>query len=1381
MARRAVRNFVDVGLGARQSLPSVGFNPNSRARIADCSAGTFAQHPSCWNFADFRRRVWGLGVRRDSRTGEVRLYYSIWGSQGFGDPTWFTAGDDQRNSLWSVRIAPDGAFDLADVRREFLLPNFFSDPAQIISLGASHPVSAIAFPNLGEQTVMLVAERGGVRNLGLDATVPFARPHEARVLRYELDARGVWQPAGRYDVGYYDRKSDGQPYLRANAAGGVDFGFGYSTTGQVEQAQSDQFVWITGDRLCSPDAPCSDSPLGGPADTAEIHGLQGTPVIRHNEVAPGTALQPYPARGYAAPADTSRASFMIDIDATGASVVGKIARNAATKIGGVKVFAPAPAAPPQRIALPSRDAPAAPSMGDGPVPGPGAVPGVPPPQPQPSPQPQPQPSLPSPGGFGQWGGPGTTPPSPGGFGQWGGPGATYDLAIDKGPPHAGQAGAPGAGALHVCTAAQPCPFTVTITNTGNAKFDGPFRFTDTMPAGWSYAGASAGWSCAAAAGNTFSCTRNLSLEPGQSISVELKLNPMGGVPLQPVPAENCAEIDWSFTKKGGDKGKARACSPAILVPGAAPKIGEVDPLKFPDPDITVRKKGTATCQPGEQCDFVITIEGTDVTRPFTGPFNVTDIPPAGWTFAGGDKLGLWTCKSEGGACTYDVAKNPDLNSLWGDQPYGIGIGFNVPADQKDGTVKNCVIVTFPPPATGEISRSAKTACAFVEIGQAPKLTISKTFDKTVCSPGEECNFTITVKNEGKGPYTGLLTVWDFSASTTELKVDSVSAQGWNCHIQLPHDTSFFTCTKFSLAAGEMATFAAKARIVKDVQVGSIENCGAAILRGTNVGDLDYENRLGLAREALEHNGYKTSGGGPWTDTDKKALADYKKNNPIFTDAQGNIDTSGDITDQFLKTLLPRVADASGKQAIEACSTINIPPQLVIQKTGLSPTDYLTAAGKTCQIDHKCTFTIKVSGKSAAPYTKPIVIRDELPSGWKMTGYEPKGAGQWQCTGSNPVHCAHPAADLTQGKSLTLTIQMEPTTKFYQEQAAAGVRHPWIHNCSYIEVEGHQFGDNKDYESCYRVRVSLDFANFDFDPIGTGSCTPPNCTFYEFTATLRDAPYKGPLSIRIAPPRESIFPNARITKSGRSCTASGWLCTRDGAGFICRHSNCVLAEGEQVAARIDGRIAPELTEPPPVEMRKQTCAVLEWQVRVPEGIEQLGGKRTKQACATTRILAKPPVLPIPAVPGLVCTGGKVPIGNRCVCPANMIEMRGRCVACTAGMVPAGNRCVCPGNTIERRGVCVQPPRPAPAPVQPKPLQPQLLCLGGKVAVGNRCVCPANTIEMRGRCVPRQASPPPPRPATPYQTRPQFAPAPFTIACPAGSVWNARYQRCTPVLR
>ena len=47
-------------------------------------------------------------------------------------------------------------------------------------------------PAIGKQPVMLLAERGSVRNLGPAAENAFATPHEARVLRFELSDEGVW-------------------------------------------------------------------------------------------------------------------------------------------------------------------------------------------------------------------------------------------------------------------------------------------------------------------------------------------------------------------------------------------------------------------------------------------------------------------------------------------------------------------------------------------------------------------------------------------------------------------------------------------------------------------------------------------------------------------------------------------------------------------------------------------------------------------------------------------------------------------------------------------------------------------------------------------------------------------------------------------------------------------------------------------------------------------------------------------------------------------------------------------------------------------------------------------------------------------------------------
>ena len=158
-------------------------------------------------------------------------------------------------------------FDVSTAR-----PKAVSDE-DIARAGFSQPVSDISFATCGPRPVMLLAERGGIRNLGLSAENPFATPHEARALRYELDQSGAWRAVRRYDVGFYNRDNHGEPFINANCSGGIAFGFGYDNNSwSVDPSKRDQFVWITGDALCSPDGPCflaGQGSRGGSASGSE--------------------------------------------------------------------------------------------------------------------------------------------------------------------------------------------------------------------------------------------------------------------------------------------------------------------------------------------------------------------------------------------------------------------------------------------------------------------------------------------------------------------------------------------------------------------------------------------------------------------------------------------------------------------------------------------------------------------------------------------------------------------------------------------------------------------------------------------------------------------------------------------------------------------------------------------------------------------------------------------------------------------------------------------------------------------------------------------------------------------------------------------------------
>jgi hypothetical protein len=368
-------NFMDVASGQTKSLPPIVFDPASSAQLNNCPA-KFDTSPQCWNFAASGRRVWGLGVHHDPRNNESRLFYAVWSGPSFGQPSWNQAAeDDKRNSVWSVRLGPDGNFDPANVRREFVLPDFFVKPEDIARAGYSHPVSDITFAECGPRPIMLLAERGGIRNLGLGAQDAFAYPHEARALRYELDQKGAWRPVGRYDVGFYERKKEGSPLIRANCSGGAAFGPGYEQAGAADPKKPDQFVWITGDYLCSPEGPCNlpgpegeaaqqaAAPPPAPAaatppvqpaamevgagtqpDDSQVHGVQGTAEGAFAEVLPAAALAVPPPQGDATVAAGLNQSYLIDtdinVDESGGLIDEELARNDATKIGDIAVYQP---------------------------------------------------------------------------------------------------------------------------------------------------------------------------------------------------------------------------------------------------------------------------------------------------------------------------------------------------------------------------------------------------------------------------------------------------------------------------------------------------------------------------------------------------------------------------------------------------------------------------------------------------------------------------------------------------------------------------------------------------------------------------------------------------------------------------------------------------------------------------------------------------------------------------------------------------------------------------------------------------------------------------------------------------------------------------------
>jgi len=756
-------NFVDGQTGENGQLRALGFVRENAARTDYCPSGTFTRDPKCWNLADFRRRVWGLAVRRDKTSGEVRLFYASWGSQGFGHPDFKQAPDEEKqNAVWSVAIAGDGSFDPGNVRREFTLPGFFVRQDDIIRAGKSHPVTDLAFGNANDQRIMLLAERGGVMNRGLSARSAFANPHEARVLRYVLGDNGTWQPAGRYDVGFYDRKKHGPPFIRAGGSGGVSFGFGYTSNGAIDEDRVDDFVWMSGGLLCSAPGPCYDPQTDKFGDTSEVNGVQGTPAEGIEAVSPVDPLSPYPATGTPYPARGMSLSYIVDPAIAGQST-------GASGSGDIEVFSPIAITEtaPQDVAEGAEPPGWPPSPGDlapgGPVPGPIPPPGGPP--------------LPPPGG----------PPPPGAGGPPP-PGAgniivppplqvdIVDLGIEK--KHVGGACKPGG----------KCSFEITVTNVGQVDYKGTISFVDTLPAVCTFSsqfGGLAVWICGPKGSNKVTCkhTPGVSINPnvnrfgpGSQVSVRITADiPANAVgPL----AKNCGSIKENpkVPQNGGLKANDRACADITLP--APQKTGS---------DLAIKKDIVGmiqACKPDSVCKFEITVTNKG-PAPLTQPVVFEDAMPVGWKFVKQTGGGWQQCTVAGRIVRCEtnptLLVNPPVVVLKPNETIKLGLELRTPPAKADSAkVWNCVKV-FPNPQTGDKTPGNDKSCVLLDVpGDPPMLRVIKK-GPAKCYPGKPCHYQVTVANPGKLPYKGDVQLFERVSNIAGLNASDWAPKNvWTC-------------------------------------------------------------------------------------------------------------------------------------------------------------------------------------------------------------------------------------------------------------------------------------------------------------------------------------------------------------------------------------------------------------------------------------------------------------------------------------------------------------------------------------------------------------------------------------------------------------------------
>jgi uncharacterized repeat protein (TIGR01451 family) len=1185
--------FTDAATSTQNSLVKVAFDANTKARIKNCPGGDFAKTPECWNLADFRRRVWGLGVRRDATTGMVRLYYAVWSSQGLGNAAFAGAADqEKRNSLWSVATAEDGSFDTTDIRREFFLPDFFTEATDIARAGQSRPISDIAFPKTGDQTVMLVAERGGLRNLGLGARASFARPHEARILRYEVDANGIWNPVGRYDVGFYDRSKHGQPFLRANGAGGIDFGFGYDQYWAMDTAQEGEFVWATGDALCDPDGPCYDLTTDKRDETSEVHGLQGVPEDAYGEVVPNAALKPYPVTGTPYPATGPNKAYMIDIDrnidSSDKAIAAELARNDATRIGDVEVYGPVSAVV---VAAPPAVTPAYP----------GLLPGVAPSGAAPPPYP-----------------PGATPPSP--------PpgGAAPKLTIVKTGPAQ-------------CTAPGTCTYDIIVKNVGSVAYTGPIDVKDILPNGWDLAGIGAGanWTCTLApqlgGGGQVDCRYPATnLLPGQSVAMKLALK----IPATAKPGEvqNCADLSYT-------SGLDRSCVKTKLAGGKPAFSLDFELLK-------TGKPGQVECKNNDTCTFRLTLTNKGAkTFPDSPSFKlwIKDALPSGWTMAGYGPGSKWKCQGTGAALTCEYLGPP--------MPTGasetLAITANVPAFETRTQVKNCAdfkIYKQPGWIGGGLFDDNKPTnnkpCYTVKLKHVqfgpeqlppgsgvllvPDLAIQKS-GPAQCKRNAACKFALKMTNVGTDTYSGPITVEDKIFQYPGIKLAAWTAP-WACKQSALgryrcHHPATTLAPNSSISLTLDITFPAGLPKL----LSAVENCAMVSATSTTkatpwacykvpVPKLPLPD-LAITKAAVGGECKHHSCSFKITVTNKNKEP-YK--GPIY------------IYD-YLEKRPTKISSYDPKQ------------EWSCEQTGFTPDGnamFCVHTPVTLNQNESVSITLNVE----YPFSGYRQVKNCTGIRWPVSDLTNKDAvfdsvmialrllGYYKGDKDGSIPSVGPNPDLskaindylkTQG-NLTGDGKITPQLLdllFPDSAAEAGDDYKGNDGPVCISALTPEEVVITGKTSWKRFKIDL---GLEFDSTGRRDCWPPNCSFFEFIATNLVVPYYvGPISMRITLPPDTDFPKLRVTKSGTACPATGWSCERTDDGYRCRHSACSLAVDEQVAIRVDGTLLPGASEPPQTEMSKTACAVLEWEVPPYKGIdiEQLGPtKQTASTCFTTRILA-----------------------------------------------------------------------------------------------------------------------------------------------------------------
>lgn len=273
-------------------------------------------------------------------------------------------------------------------------------------------------------------------------------------------------------------------------------------------------------------------------------------------------------------------------------------------------------------------------------------------------------------------------------------------------------------------------YTVTVTNTGTVAANGTL-VTDAMPNGidgWTWTcAASGGAACPVGSGSGDLNQTIATLPPGGALVYTMTAT------VSNTPPTNINNTSTATPPNG-------ACAPANT-PAPCSASASLPPV----PQIGVSKSAdTTTVTPGGTIHYTVVVSNTGVVDADGTP--VSDPMPVGVASQ------TWTCAASGGAACATASGAGAISDTIATFPAGSFVTYTVTAvvdANPPAIVSNTVTVAPTDPGTVCTPANTPGPCtATANVTSNPQISITKTADTGVLTPGGTVTYTITVANTG---------------------------------------------------------------------------------------------------------------------------------------------------------------------------------------------------------------------------------------------------------------------------------------------------------------------------------------------------------------------------------------------------------------------------------------------------------------------------------------------------------------------------------------------------------------------------------------------------------------------------------------------------------